>query len=125
MISIAIDFDGTLCEDCFPEIGTPKTAVINLVKRLKQLGVKTILWTCRKDDKNRLYVAEAVEWCRQQGLIFDAVNENLPEIQERWGGDTRKVWVDYYLDDKALGCSVEFDLRQLVEYLEIKQKAGV
>ena len=41
-------------------------------------------------------------WCAARGIAFDAVNENLPEIVERFGGDTRKVFADEYLDDKAV-----------------------
>lgn len=94
----AIDFDGTLCEDKFPEIGEPHVNRINNVKRLQEDGHKVILWTCR----NGAALDKAVEWCNQQGLTFDAVNENLPEVQAKWGGDTRKVYCNYYIDDKNL-----------------------
>ena len=91
-------FDGTLCESVFPDIGKPNMALINhLIKRRKQ-GNKLILWTCRVGDR----LAEAVEWCKQFGLEFDAVNENLPEMIELWGGESRKVFADVYIDDKAV-----------------------
>ena len=32
--------------------------------------------------------------------IYDAVNENLPEIIERYGGDSRKIFADIYIDDR-------------------------
>ena len=35
-------------------------------------------------------------------LEFDAVNENLTEMIEWFGNDTRKVCVDCYIDDKNL-----------------------
>ena len=44
---------------------------------------------------------EAVEWCRKWELEFDAVNENLPEIIERYGSDGRKIYADVYIDDKS------------------------
>ena len=97
MTSVAIDFDGTLVEDKFPEIGSPISNRIDAVKRLKESGVKVILWTCRAGKT----LQDAVEWCREQGIEFDAVNENLPEVQAQWGGDTRKVYCDLYIDDKA------------------------
>ena len=94
----AIDFDGTLCESIFPGVGEPKMALIShLIKRRKQ-GNKLILWTCRVGER----LKEAVDWCRGYGLEFDAVNENLPEIVEYWGGDTRKIFADVYIDDKAV-----------------------
>ena len=93
---VAVDFDGTLCEDAFPEIGAPKEDMIQLIKTYKEIGCKIILWTCR----NREHLIRAVDWCMDQGLEFDAVNHNLPELQEMFGGDTRKVFADIYIDDK-------------------------
>lgn len=94
----AVDFDGTLCLSHFPEIIEPKTDIIEHVKMLKATGHKLILWTCRcgKD------LEAAVQWCKAQGLEFDAVNEALPEQREKWKNDTRKIWADYYIDDKAI-----------------------
>lgn len=96
---IAVDFDGTLCEDKFPEIGKPIICHIRMVKRLQQKGHEIILWTSR----NGKMLEEAVAWCAGYGLHFDAVNENLPDVKEKWGGDTRKVFADYYFDDKNIG----------------------
>ena len=74
---IAVDFDGTLCEYVFPEIGKPHETLINDLKRCrKENGDKLILLTCRCGE----YLDKAVEWCKEQGLIFDAVNENVPDI---------------------------------------------
>lgn len=98
----AIDFDGTLCVDEFPDIGEPLTNRIDALQRLKKQGHKLILWTCRQNDSHGAHLDNAVEWCKQHGIVFDAVNENLPEVKERWGGDTRKVYCDYYVDDKNL-----------------------
>ena len=44
---IAVDFDGTLCTDCFPKIGQPNTALIELLKGLRRQGRQIILWTCK------------------------------------------------------------------------------
>ena len=68
---IAVDFDGTLCTDCFPKIGQPNTALIELLKGLRRQGRQIILWTCRCGNQ----LEEAVEWCRKWELEFDAVNE--------------------------------------------------
>ena len=94
---IAVDFDGTLCESAWPGIGPARPGVIDYVLYQQMTGAKIILWTARRDEK----LQEAVYWCAQHGIAFDAVNENLPEIVKRFGGDTRKVYADEYLDDKA------------------------
>lgn len=94
----ACDFDGTLCESIYPGLGSPNMALINhLIKRRKQ-GNKVILWTCRVGDR----LNEAVEWCRQYGLEFDAVNKNLPEMIEWFGTGSRKIHADIFIDDKAV-----------------------
>ena len=98
----AIDFDGTLCVDKFPEIGDEIPGRIAAVKDLQAKGHKVILWTCRQNDKLGSHLDNAVAWCKERGLLFDAVNQNLPEVQAKWGGDTRKVYCDAYVDDKNL-----------------------
>lgn len=95
---LAIDFDGTLCANLFPKIGNPVKPVIEWCKEHKALGDKLILWTCRTGQE----LDSAVEWCKKQGLEFDSVNENLEEIIKLYGGDTRKIQADQYLDDKNL-----------------------
>ena len=94
---IAVDFDGTLCNNLYPLIGAPITSVLDYVKDARKGGAKVILWTCRTG----ILLNEAVEWCHEHGLDFDAVNENLPEIIEAFGGDTRKIYADTYIDDKC------------------------
>lgn len=95
----AFDFDGTLCREAYPAIGKPNKAMIRYAKKLKEKGHRLILWTCR----NGLALENAVAWCREQGIEFDAVNQNLPEILEMFGSDSRKITADYYVDDKVLG----------------------
>jgi len=94
----AIDFDGTLCTNTWPEIGQPKPDVIEYCKRLKEQGHKLILSTCREDK----LLTNAITWCAQRGLYFDAHNANLPERIEEFGGDCRKISADWYIDDKSL-----------------------
>ena len=93
---IAVDFDGTLCENMYPEIGKPNNALLDELKIRKNNGAKIILWTCRVGDR----LEQAIDWCQEHGLIFDAVNQNLPEIVESFGGDCRKVFAHEYIDDR-------------------------
>lgn len=95
---IAIDFDGTLCEDDFPQIGEPKIHIIIAAQMEQDEGAKLILWTCRE---GRLLM-EAQNWCLEQGLIFDAVNESIPEWVEVFGTSPRKIGATEYWDDKAV-----------------------
>lgn len=96
--TIAVDFDGTIVTDKFPEIGEPNYDLIKWLIGYQSRGGKLILWTSRNGDA----LPKAVEFCKSLGLEFNSVNENLKEVQEKWKGDTRKVLADYYLDDKAI-----------------------
>lgn len=93
----AIDFDGTLCIDKYPNIGKAKNLVKQLIEYKQEHDVKYILWTCRCGE----YLDKAVEWCKERGLYFDAINENLPEMIEMYGNDSRKIFADKYIDDKS------------------------
>lgn len=97
---IAVDYDGTLCEDKYPDIGEPKANVIEWVKNQRKLGAKLILWSCREGH----HLFKAVEWCAKQGIEFDSINENIPELKFSYVGQ-HKVIADIYLDDKALKVS--------------------
>lgn len=61
------------------------------------MGDKLILWTCREGDALQM----AVDWCEEQGLYFDAVNANLPDVIAFFGNDSRKISCDLYIDDKS------------------------
>ncbi len=95
---IAVDFDGTLCKNAWPGIGEPIQPVIDYILKEQTNGARIILWTNRAGEP----LDEAVKWCEQQGIIFSAVNANLPEIIEAFGEDTRKIFANEYLDDRAV-----------------------
>ena len=95
---IAVDFDGTLCYSNWPELGEPNMPLIEYLRAQKKSGNKLILWTCRVGEA----LENAVSWCRELHLVFDAVNDNLPEIIEKYGNNSRKITCDYYIDDKAV-----------------------
>ena len=118
-LTIAVDFDGTLCEYAFPEIGKQKRVHKMLMSKLIQLrneGHRLILWTNRGDNDEYPVLTEAVDWCRNRGLIFDAVNENLPN-QNKLSGYSPKVMADIYIDDRALEFSETGSMERTLNYL--------
>ena len=102
---VAVDFDGTICADAFPEVGAPNWAVIDYVKRLAADGSKIILYTSRENGTRKL-LDEAVAFCKEQGIPLYAVNENPGNPHAAKIGlkpsDGRKVYADLYIDDKAI-----------------------
>lgn len=96
---IAVDFDGILCDNEFPEIGAPHYEMITAVRRLMDEGHEVILWTSRADQR----LVEAVRWCDDYGLHFCAINDNAPSNKEKYAKahpqGTRKVYADMYIED--------------------------
>ena len=101
---IAVDFDGTLCENNWPDIGKPNNALIGYLIHRKLLGDKLILWTCRSGEQ----LQKAIDWCGEHNLEFDAVNDNVPEAVERFGGNSRKIFANYYYDDHSIVPSFQY-----------------
>lgn len=95
-IIYAVDFDGTLTFNNYPDVGKPNWALIEFLKSERAKGNKVILNTLRTE----MHLAKAVRWCKVRGLEFDAVNDNLPEVIEKWGENPRKIAADYYIDDR-------------------------
>lgn len=101
---LAIDFDGTLVEDNFPHIGNSNLVMFEFCHAWKSLGGKLILWSCRTEKE----LSDAINFCKTtHGLEFDAVNSNITEVIKLFGEDSRKIYADYYLDDKANFISYE------------------
>lgn len=97
---IAIDFDGTIVEHRYPAIGKELPFAIETLKRMTADGHRLILWTVRE---GRL-LEEAVEFCRERGLEFYAVNRDYPEEEKDCNNHfSRKLKVDLWIDDRNLG----------------------
>jgi hydroxymethylpyrimidine pyrophosphatase-like HAD family hydrolase len=95
---LAIDFDGTIVEHRYPSIGRTRPLAFQVLKALQSKGHRLILWTYRSGQK----LEDAVNFCKEHGLEFYAVNKNFPE--EVWDeNDSRKILADIYIDDRNLG----------------------
>lgn len=116
---LAVDFDGTLCDIAWPEIGEPNQTLIQLLILVREQGVKLILWTCRESDA----LSNAVQWCKEKGLEFDAINDNVQERIDEYGGNSRKISADWYIDDKGVD---PFDFVSIMtqEMYTLMQSAG-
>lgn len=95
---IAVDFDGTIVEDAYPKIGKARIFAFETMKRLQQDGHRLILWTYRSGSK----LEDAVEFCKENGITFYAVNQSFPEEQYD-NTVSRKIYADIYIDDRNIG----------------------
>lgn len=95
---IAVDFDGTIVEDAYPQIGKEQIFAFDTLKKLQSQGHRLILWTYRSGKK----LDEAVAFCKEKGIEFYAVNKNFPEenYDKKY---SRKIHADLFIDDRNIG----------------------
>ncbi len=97
-MKIAVDFDGTVVEHRYPDIGEEMLFAFDTLKALQKQGHQLILWTFRAGKE----LDEAVEYCRKRGIEFYAVNKSYPE--EKYDDSiSRKVDADVFIDDRNVG----------------------
>jgi hypothetical protein len=96
---LAVDFDGTVVEDRYPEIGKPLPFAIDTLKRLHADGHRIVLWTFRHGRPLR----NAVEFLESQGVQLYAVNQSFPDESEQLDGYSRKIHADWFIDDRNIG----------------------
>jgi len=99
MLTIAVDFDGTIVTHEYPRIGRPIPFAIDTLKRIQaDFQACLILWTVREGE----LLDEAVKYCAERGLEFYAINSNYPEEKPE-DGEPRKLKADLFIDDRNLG----------------------
>lgn len=100
-MNIAVDFDGTIVTNRYPDIGTEQPFAVETLRMLQQKHHHNIiLWTVREGET----LEQAVNWCRERGLEFYAVNRDYPEeTLESNNHYSRKLKVDIFIDDRNIG----------------------
>lgn len=103
----AVDFDGTLCENKWPDIGEPNLPLINFLKKEQEAGKKVILYTMREGKM----LDQAEEWLFDNfDFMPDVVNDNTKELQKAFKNNPRKIYADVYIDDHNAQFGVCADL---------------
>ena len=99
-MTIAVDFDGTIVRHRYPKIGSEIPFAVQTLKMLAKEGHQLILWSVREGD----LLQEAVDWCRERGLEFYAVNRDFPEEDVTKNKHfSRKLKVELFIDDRNVG----------------------
>lgn len=106
---IAVDFDGTIVDHQYPEIGSLVPGAVEWLKAMQEVGAKLILWTIRCDSESSGPVlSDAVAFCRKHGIEFDGINVN--PTQHTWSLSP-KAYANIYIDDAAFGCPLRANTR--------------
>lgn len=100
-MTIAIDFDGTIVEHNYPEIGDERPFATDTLRMLIADHHRLILWTVREGK----LLEDAVQWCRERGVEFYAVNRDYPEENGTVNNNnfSRKLKADIWIDDRNIG----------------------
>lgn len=99
-MTIAVDFDGTIVEHRYPDIGKEIPFATDTLKMLIKDHHKLILWSVREGK----LLDDAVEWCKARGVEFYAVNKDFPEEEaEKNIHFSRKLKADVWIDDRNVG----------------------
>ena len=116
---IGIDFDGTIVEHEFPDIGEAVPGALPVMRYMQDHGHKIILWTMRSDK----FLDQAVYYLRERGIVLYGINRN-PGVD--WS-TSPKAYAHVYIDDAALGCPlIENDHRRpYVDWRTCSRPAGV
>lgn len=97
---IAVDFDGTIVDNKYPEIGDERIFATDTLKQLIDDHNQLILWTCREGK----LLDDAVNWCKERGVEFWAINKDYPEEDtEKNLHFSRKIKADLFIDDRMVG----------------------
>jgi hypothetical protein len=99
-MTIAVDFDGTIVEHRYPEIGEELPFATETLRMLIKDQHRLILWSVREGK----LLEDAINWCRERGVEFYAVNKDYPEEKEEWNNHfSRKIKADVWIDDRNIG----------------------
>lgn len=98
-MTIGVDFDGTIVKHRYPQIGEEIPFATETLKLLMKEQHRLILWTVREGE----LLEDAVNWCRERGVEFYAVNRDYPEEEKGHTGFSRKIKADVFIDDRNIG----------------------
>ena len=128
-LTIAVDFDGTIVENRYPEIGKPILFAFESLKKLQEEGHRLILWTYR----HGVHLEEAIQFCEKNGLKFYAINKSYPE-EDFDNTISRKILADIFIDDRNIGGmkgwgeifqSLSIENRPVKEVKKKKKRSGL
>jgi len=99
---ICIDFDGTIVDHRFPDIGPPAPGALEWMAKFQEAGAKLILFTMRSDGgKHEDALTRAVNYLHENGIKLYGVNKNPTQVH--WT-KSPKAYGQIYIDDAAFGC---------------------
>jgi hypothetical protein len=99
---ICIDFDGTIVDHRFPEVGVPVPGALEWMGKFQNAGARLILFTMRSDGgRHGDVLTNAVNYLKENGIQLYGINKNPTQVH--WTSSP-KAYGQLYIDDAAFGC---------------------
>lgn len=95
---IAIDFDGCIVSNRYPEIGVLRSGARDTINKWYE-NHTIIINSCRSGS----YSEDMFKFILDNKINCHYINENSQELIEKYNGDTRKISADIYFDDHNAG----------------------
>jgi hypothetical protein len=116
---IAIDFDGTIVDNIYPEIGKLKPMAKEIINKLYNDGHYIIIWTCRNNSHIEYDLLTDMKYFLEENDIkYHKINKNVDHIKS---GDTPKIYADIYIDDRSLFYIDDWD----IIYKELQRRFNI
>jgi len=97
----AIDFDGTIVEDKYPEIGKLRPGAKRVINKLYEKGHTIIIWTCRCNQNREILDKEImIDFLLLNKIKYHKINDNPDCV---YFGCYPKIYYNYIIDDKQIG----------------------
>jgi hypothetical protein len=126
-MKIYLDFDGTVVEHYFPEIGAENPHAIQVIARLQAAGHDILLNTYRADIDQK-HVQEALDFIHSLDVLAHPIEKFLPQKLEPRAFDIEiaKESNQLYIDDIAEGIpmrrNIVLESGMMVDWIELEKK---
>ena len=104
-LTLAIDFDHTIVDTddvtCWekPVILGFREDAEEVLRKLHNDGHIIIIHTCRSAHN----LVKALDWLDDNNVHYDYVNCNAPNVNRPFSHESRKIFADFYIDDRNIG----------------------
>lgn len=95
-MKVAVDFDGTCVDHCYPAVGADAPACVKVLKMLVESGHNILLFTMRSG----VHLEDAVNWFADRDIPLYGINTDPDQLQ--WTSSP-KCFAHMYIDDRGVG----------------------
>ena len=126
-MKIYLDFDGTVVEHYFPEIGAENPNALNVISRLQLAGHEIILNTYRADIDQK-HVEEALDFIHSFELLKNPIEKFLPQKLEprsfdlERAKDSNQLYIDDISEGIPMRRNIALEYGIMVDWIELEKK---